>query len=349
MIKGKIMSYKIITDMIESMKVPNCIILYGTEEYYIDSAVKSCRKKYVDEDYESMNYMEFEKIESGFNDFYEFVTTFPFMAEKKVCVVKEAAFLTSSGSLNKNEEDKLMDIIDGNDSCIIIFLIKGGKIDSRKKTVKKLKDRNAVMELNKLTEMELSKYIVNKFKSLNLNISLHDADYIANNSGYLEYESTVSLYHVNNEIEKIAAYKTNSNNVSFEDIDLLLIKSVESNIFKLVDYICEGNKKKSFEILDEMLLNNTPEQFVIHMISRQYRMLYQYAILNRKGYSFNEIMSKMKLKNFVAAKLSKQARNLSPEKIQHYMESILDIDRKIKTGEIDNRIGLELITNGIIQ
>lgn len=335
--------------MIEKMTVPNCIILYGTEEYYIDSAVRNLKKKYVAEDYESMNYMEFEKIESSFNDFYEFVTTFPFMADKKICVVKEAGFLTSSGSLNKKEEDKLSDIIDLNDSCITIFMIKSGKPDSRKKIVKKLKDKNAVVELNKLTEGELSKYIANKFKSLNLSISLHDADYIANNSGYLEYESTVSLYHVNNEIEKIAAYKSNSNNVSFEDIDMLLIKSVESNIFKLVDYICEGNKKKAFEILDEMLLNNTSEQFMIHMISRQYRMLYQYLILNKKGYSFNDIMNKMKLKSFVATKLSKQARNLSPEKIQYYMEKILEIDKKIKTGEIDNRVGLELITNGIIK
>ena len=343
------MSYKIITDMIEKKKVPNCIILYGTEEFYIDKAAALIKKSHVEEDYESMNYMEFEKIENNFNDFNEFVTTFPFMAEKKVCVVKDSAFLTSAGSLNKKDEDKVIDLIDNNDSCITIFLIKGGKPDSRKKTVKKLKDKNAVVELNKLSEGELSKYIVNNFKSHNLNINLHDADYIANNSGYLEYESTVSLYHVNNEIEKIASYKINSNNVSFEDIDLLLIKSVESNIFKLVDYICENNKKKAFEILEEMLLNNTPEQFIIHMISRQYRLLYQYVILQKKGYNFNEIMNKMKLKNFVATKLSKQARNLNSEKIQSYMEKILEIDKKIKTGEIDNRIGLELITNGIIK
>lgn len=325
------------------------MILYGTEEFYIDKGAALIKRNHVQEDYESMNYMEFEKIENNFNDFYEFVTTFPFMADKKVCVVKDAAFLTSAGSLNKKDEDKVIDLIDNNDSCITIFLIKGGKPDSRKKTVKKLKDKNAVVEFNKLSEGELSKYILNNFKSHNLNVNPHDADYIANNSGYLEYESTVSLYHVNNEIEKIAAYKVNSNNVSFEDIDLLLIKSVESNIFKLVDYICENNKKKAFEILEEMLMNNTPEQFIIHMISRQYRLLYQYVILQKKNYNFNEIMNKMKLKNFVATKLSKQARSLNPEKIQYYMEKILEIDKKIKTGEIDNRLGLELITNGIIK
>ncbi len=343
------MSYKIITDMIERDKVPNCIILYGTEEYYIDSAVKSCKEKYVDENYESMNYMEFDKIEKNFDQFYEFVMTFPFMSEKKVCVVKEAVFLTSSGSLAKNQEEKLFNLIESSEGCVTVFLIKGGKPDSRKKAVKKLKEKNAIVEINKLNETELSRYIVNKFKSMNLNINLHDADYMANNTGYLEYESTVSLYHVNNEIEKIAAYKINSNVVSFEDLDALLIKSVESNIFKLIDCICESNKKKAFEILDEMLLNNTPEQYIIHMVSRQYRMLYQYLILNKKGYNFNEIMNKMKIKNFVATKLSKQARSLSPEKIQYYLEEILEIDRKVKTGEIDSRIGLELITNGIIK
>lgn len=343
------MSYKIVNDMVEKMKVPNFLILFGTEEYYIDNAVNEIKKKYVDEDYDSMNYMEFEKIENIFNDFFEFVTTFPFMSDKKVCVVKEAGFLTSTGSLNKKDEDKLTDILENSDSCITIFLIKGGKPDSRKKLVKKLKEKSAVIELNKLNEGELTKYIAGKFKDLNINISLQNSDYIANNSGYLEYESTVSLYHVNNEVEKLASYKKNTKTVDFEDIDILLIKSVESNIFKLVDHICEGNKKRSFEILDEMLLNNTPEQFIIHMISRQYRMLFQYSVLLKKGYSFNEIMNKMKLKNFVATKLSKQARNLNPDKIQYYMEKILEIDKKIKTGEIDSRIGLELITNGIIK
>lgn len=344
------MSYKIITDMIAKMNVPNCLILYGTEEFYIDNAVKQIKNKYVNDDYESMNYIEIDKLESNFDDYYEFVTTFPFMADKKVCVVKEAAFLTSTGSLNKNEEEKVLSIIGDNDSSITLFLIKGGKPDSRKKAVKKLKDNNAVIELNKLNESELSKYIVSKFKDNKLSINLYDADFIANNSGYLEYESTVNLYHINNEIQKIASYKKNSNNnVSIQDIELLLIKSIESNIFKLVDFICDGNKEKAFEILDEMLLNNTPEQFIIHMISRQYRMLYQFIILHNKGYNISEITGKMKIKNFVATKLSKQSKNLNHKRVQYYMEQILIIDKKIKTGEIDSRVGLELITNGIIK
>ncbi len=343
------MSYKIISDILKNSRIPSCILIFGTEDYLIDTAVKNIKEKYIDKNFENMNYIEFEKIDISFDDFFEFVTTYPFISEKKLCVVTEANFLTSAGSLNKNHEEQFYKLIDdSSDYCITVFLLKGKKPDLRKKMVKKFKDNNAIFELNKLNEAELSKYIVDKFKNNNLTISLSEANYIANNSGYFEYESTINLYHINNEIHKISSYKMGCKNVSLADVDSLLIKSSESSIFKLVDHICDGNKELAFGILDDMILNNTPEQVIIHMIIRQYRMLYQYIILLNKGYSFNEIMSKMKLKNFVANKLSKQAKGLSQKKIEYYMEKILEVDKKIKTGEIEGRIGLELITNGII-
>lgn len=341
------MSFDLIKSMGDKNKLPNCLLLYGDEEYFMDYSVKYIKNKYIDKSYENMNYAEFEKLDS-LKDFFEFADTFPFMSEKKLCLLKEAGFFTSTGSLDKKEEEKLLKYIDGNEDCITIFVIKDGKPDSRKKIVKKLKDNKAVFEFTRLNEGELTKYITDEFKKNSFKISMSDANYMANNTGYLDYESSVSLYHVNNEISKIMSHNNEKKNITTSDLELLMVKSVESSIFRLVDCICENNKKKSFEILDEMLLNNTPEQFIIHMITRQYRMLYQYVILQKKGYTFNEIINKMKIKNFIASKLDKQSKNLKMETIEYYMRRFLEIDRKIKAGEIDSRIGLEIITNGII-
>lgn len=341
------MSFDLIKSMGDKNKLPNCLLLYGDEEYFMDYSVKYIKNKYIDKSYENMNYAEFEKLDS-LKDFFEFADTFPFMSEKKLCLLKEAGFFTSTGSLDKKEEEKLLKYIDGNEDCITIFVIKDGKPDSRKKIVKKLKDNKAVFEFTRLNEGELTKYITDEFKKNSFKISMSDANYMANNTGYLDYESSVSLYHVNNEISKIMSHNNEKKNITTSDLELLMVKSVESSIFRLVDCICENNKKKSFEILDEMLLNNTPEQFIIHMITRQYRMLYQYVILQKKGYTFNEIINKMKIKNFIASKLDKQSKNLKMETIEYYMKRFLEIDRKIKVGEIDSRIGLEIITNGII-
>lgn len=341
------MSFDLIKSMGDKNKLPNCLLLYGDEEYFMDYSVKYIKNKYIDKSYENMNYAEFEKLDS-LKDFFEFADTFPFMSEKKLCLLKEAGFFTSTGSLDKKEEEKLLKYIDGNEDCITIFVIKDGKPDSRKKIVKKLKDNKAVFEFTRLNEGELTKYITDEFKKNSFKISMSDANYMANNTGYLDYESSVSLYHVNNEISKIMSHNNEKKNITTSDLELLMVKSVESSIFRLVDCICENNKKKSFEVLDEMLLNNTPEQFIIHMITRQYRMLYQYVILQKKGYTFNEIINKMKIKNFIASKLDKQSKNLKMETIEYYMKRFLEIDRKIKVGEIDSRIGLEIITNGII-
>jgi len=341
------MSFDLIKSMGDKNKLPNCLLLYGDEEYFMDYSVKYIKNKYIDKSYEDMNYAEFEKLDS-LKDFFEFADTFPFMSEKKLCLLKEAGFFTSTGSLDKKEEEKLLKYIDENEDCITIFVIKDGKPDSRKKIVKKLKDNEAVFEFTRLNEGELTKYITDEFKKNSFKISMSDANYMANNTGYLDYESSVSLYHVNNEISKIMSHNNEKKNITTSDLELLMVKSVESSIFRLVDCICENNKKKSFEVLDEMLLNNTPEQFIIHMITRQYRMLYQYVILQKKGYTFNEIINKMKIMNFVASKLEKQSKNLKMETIEYYMRRFLEIDRKIKAGEIDSRIGLEIITNGII-
>jgi DNA polymerase-3 subunit delta len=333
--------------MADNGRLPNCVLFYGNEEYFMDYSVKYIKYKFIDKSYEDMNYAEFEKLDS-LKDYFEFVNTFPFMSDKKLCLIKEAVFLTSAGSLDKKDEEKLLEYIEENEDCITVFLIKGGKPDSRKKVVKKLKDKKAVFEFTRLNEKELTKYIMDEFKKNKFNILPADANYMATNTGYLEYESIVSLYHVNNEINKIMSHNNERKNITSADLDMLMIKSVESNIFRLVDTICENNKRKAFEILDEMLSNNTPEQFIIHMIVRQYRMLYRYVLLQNKGYSYNDIMNKMKIKNFVASKLARQATRLNAATIEYYMKRFLEIDRKIKTGEIDQRLGLELITNGII-
>lgn len=342
------MSYNVIKNMISKDKMPNCLILYGDEEYFIDYSIRYIKYKYIDKEYEDMNYSEFEK-KFNLEDYFEFADTFPFMSERKLCVIKEADFFTSAGSLDKKEEEKLIKVMDNNDSCITAFIIKGGKPDLRKRIVKKLRDKNGLIEFKRLSERELTNYIGGEFKKNKFNISMSLANYMAVNSGYLEYESKTNLYHINNEIHKIMSHNQGKKDISGEDLDLLMVKSIESNIFKLIDYICEGNKNKSYEILDEMLTNNIAEQFIIHMIIRQYRMLYHYIVLEKKGYNYKEIMGKMKIRNFVASKLLKQSKNLSMEAIEFYMDRFLDIDKKIKTGEIDSRIGLELITNGIIK
>lgn len=346
------MNYKELKNNIKKDSLFNFIILYGDEVFLIDEAVKSIIDRYLSSDFKEMNYNKFEKIEDRFSEFYETVTTFPFMSDKKIIIINECDFMTSTGSLDKSYEERLIELINSeNTTSIVIFVLKNKKPDTRKKLLKIFKDNNAIYEIKKLEEVELAAWIIEGFKNRGIKISSSNSNYIALNCGYLDYESVISLYDVNNEISKICSYsmskKTSEKDleISREDIDLLLTKSLDSNIFKLVDYICEGKKDKANSMLEDMLQNGVAEQFIIHMIARQYRMIYEYQILSQKGYSMNQIMDTMKIKKFIAGKISGIARNISLEKTEYIIAQLLEIDRKIKTGLIDKNIGLDIICN----
>lgn len=340
------MNYKELKNNIKKDNLYNFIVLYGDEVFLIDDAIKAITNKYLSQDFKEMNYTKFVKIEDNFNEFYENVTTFPFMSDKKVVVINECDFMTSTGSLNKAYEDKLLSLLTSEASTsLVIFVLKNKKPDTRKKMVKIFKDNNAIYEIKKLEEGELINWIIEGFKAKGLKINPSNANYIALNCGYLDYESVINLYDVNNEIDKIYSYAMDNEEVTRENIDLLLTKSLDSNIFKLVDYICEGKKDKAHLMLEDMLQNGAAEQFIIHMIARQYRMIYEYQILAKKGYTFNEIMDAMKIKKFIASKLSNIVRNISIKKTEYIIEQLLDIDRKIKTGLIDKNVGLDIICN----
>lgn len=340
------MNYKELKNNVKKDNLYNFIVLHGDEVFLIDDAIRNITNKYLSQDFKEMNYTKFEKIEDSFNEFYETVTTFPFMSDKKVIVVNESDFMTSTGSLNKAYEDKLISLLSSESSTsIVIFVLKNKKPDTRKKMVKIFKDNNSIYEIKKLEEGELINWIVEGFKAKGLKINPSNANYIALNCGYLDYESVVNLYDINNEIDKIYSYAMDNGEVTREDIDLLLTKSLDSNIFKLVDYICEGKKDKASLMLEDMLQNGAAEQFIIHMIARQYRMIYEYQILAKRGYSMNEIMDAMKIKKFIATKLNNIVRNITIEKTEYIIEQLLDIDRKIKTGLIDKNVGLDIICN----
>ncbi len=340
------MNYKELKNNIKKDNLYNFIILYGDEVFLIDDAIRNITNKYLSQDFKEMNYTKFEKIEDSFNEFYETVTTFPFMSDKKVIVVNECDFMTSTGSLNKAYEDKLISLLNSeNSNSIVIFSLKNKKPDTRKKMVKIFKDNNSIYEIKKLEEGELINWIVEGFKAKGLKINPSNANYIALNCGYLDYESVVNLYDINNEIDKIYSYAMDNGEVTRGDIDLLLTKSLDSNIFKLVDYICEGKKDKASLMLEDMLQNGAAEQFIIHMIARQYRMIYEYQILAKRGYSMNEIMDAMKIKKFIASKLNNIVKNITIEKTEYIIEQLLEIDRKIKTGLIDKNVGLDIICN----
>lgn len=338
------MSYLKMKNKIDNKELGTINLLYGEEFYLINEIIKYSKDKCISKGVQDLNYLVLENVKGNTSSIEDFMNTFPFMSEKKILVIEEASFLTSKKVLSEEENKKINEILNNPiETCIVFLVLKNDKPDMRKKIVKTIKTNDSIYEFKKLNEQELFNWIKNAFLKNNININNNNLNYIVENCGYLDYGSSINLFDLKNEIKKLIDFCILKKEVIKKDIEKILIQSTESNIFKLVDLICEEKKKEASIILEDMLLNNTPEQYILHMIVRQYRMILHYILLQKKGFGYNDIMNEMKIKKFVAFKLSNISKKMTLKGVNRYLDKCIDIDRKIKLGEIDKKIGLEIL------
>ena len=80
------------------------------------------------------------------------------------------------------------------------------------------------------------------------------------------------------------------------------------------------------------------------MIVYQYRQLLLVSdALDRGLKSSGDLARTLRMAPFVAEKTARLARNYSFEVLEHLYERLLDYDVAMKTGELEPRLGLELL------
>ncbi|MGF7056379.1 DNA polymerase III subunit delta [Brassicibacter mesophilus] len=338
------MSYKIFLNDIEKNNLKKVYILYGNEMYLKDWFLSEVKNRYVDKSFETLNYVHLDGKEISIDNIINACETLPFMSDKKIVVVEDVTYFTSTKGSNVQDEEELSNyLLNLNESTCLIFVEKEDKIDNRKKIVKKVKEVGSVIQLTKLKDEELNKWILDIFGKNGKKISKKDIYYFIQASGYFESSINKTLYDLENEIIKICNYLGDRNEVTKNDIDKVGIKTLQNNIFKLVDGIGQKKTEVSLSIFNEMLLESQPLQVILHMIIRQLRLLLMAKLLEEKGYSHGSIAQKMNIHSFVAQKIVGQSKNFTIEELKKGLEDGLEVDKSIKTGKMDSKLAVEML------
>ena len=143
------------------------------------------------------------------------------------------------------------------------------------------------------------------------------------------------------EIEKLKTYKTDDV-ITIDDIDNVVIKTINLNFFDFVENIINKNKEEALEQYHELLKRGEPPIKIIVTLSRQIRMMFQAKKLREKGYTADGIASMLGEKPFFVSQCLKKSYNFDEEYLYKKLELLADLDINIKTGKIDDKLGLEL-------
>ena len=335
------MEYKDFLTIINRDKIEATYLFIGEEEYLMNECIATLKKKYIEESFETLNYTVLEGKVATFNDLVNTCETLPVMSSKKIVLLNDITIFFDREE--KSIDKELLNYLDnlGNYLCLIL-LDNFNELKKNTKIYKYYNKNNKVVEFNKLKGKVLIEWINKIAKLHNANISYSNANYFVQQSSYLSRNIHSNLYDLENELIKVISFSQNFE-VTKDDLDLVTIKSLDSNIFDLLSAINRGDIDSSLKIFNDIYLSNEPIPKILFMISRQIRLMLGYNIYKNKGYTDGEIIDKLHIKSYEYNKISSKAKFFKIKELEDNLNLILEVDKKLKTSTADERTELEIL------
>lgn len=275
------------------------------------------------------NIIKYDLLETPISVLIDELNTYNLLVAKKVVVGENAAFLTASKvkSVEHNLE-KLENYINNlNQDNILIFLC--NKLDNKKKIVKLLKDKGNVIN----GEIDITSIIKSNLDGFKMDIKT--INYLIN---YCSNDESKIL----NELEKLKAYKFDTKEIIIDDIDLVVTKSLDDNVFDFINAVISKNKVEAYNIYKELLYKGEEVTKLVIMVADQIRLIYNCKVLLLDGFKRDDIASFLQVHPYKVKLAIESSHSYSENDLLKLLDKLYGIDLSIKTGKAVSNVVFEV-------
>lgn len=317
-------------------------LLYGNERFLIEEK----RKTLMGHDIDDIDINIYDMTEFPIEIALEDAETLPFLSDRRIVIVKNPFFLTSEKKLASQTEvehdlKRLEQYLENpSPYATVIFEAPYAKLDERKKIVQLLKKSAQVIEANTLQQKEVYAWIHNESRKLKIEM---DEDFVKQLYSLVGND----LQRLKNELEKLSLYAGEQRTVTKEAIDLLVARTLEDNIFVLVDHVVNKRMDEAFQTMRDLFEQKEEPIKIVALLARQFRIIAQVHALRNKGYTAKQMASYLKLHPFVIQKTMQQANKFSQSECHRMIQNLAEADYCMKTGKYDKHLLLEIILTKI--
>ena len=151
------------------------------------------------------------------------------------------------------------------------------------------------------------------------------------------------LWTQNNEVEKLALYRQGQE-VRTEDVEALVSPVREANVFAAVDAVLEKRSQRALQLVSRLLESGATVPYVLGLLARQVRLVLLALEMTHGGVPQAEMGSRLGItSSYPLRKTLEQARRATPEQLRHMHGMLLETDTAIKTGQLEERLALEVL------
>lgn len=341
------MSYRQLISDIRNNSIKKVYLIYGNETYLIDRGWEALKNAIVTS-FPELNYTQLEGDKLDPSELLAACETFPFGTDRRLVVVRDPGVLKSKGdgeetASGRSDAKPLIQVIENiNDTTCLLF-ISYGSIDKRKKLVNELKKHGAVYEFDRLDRDELAQWIRKGLGKSGKSIGPRELDFFMNSVGYLDKNSSKTMYDVENEIKKLTSFMGGSEAVRMEHIEAVLPRNIENDIFKLINACSEKNVDRSLRIYGDLLLEGESSMGILALLTRQIKNMLGVSELHGKRYEAASIAQRLKLHEYTVKLCIKYSASIKRQVMQAAFRKCLDTELSIKSGRMGERLAMEML------
>ncbi|MCK5732163.1 MAG: DNA polymerase III subunit delta, partial [Tenericutes bacterium] len=268
--------------------------------------------------------------------------TVPFLADKKGVVLRSCSFLSDKKTATKEEIESLKRYLGFNNPASLFILIAPYvKLDTRKNIVKYLNKNIEVksyqIALKSNAIYDLIKEEVNKN---NLTIDPLALTQFVNRIG----DNTTML---ENELKKLITYSLNKKAITSDMVYDVVTKDIDDNIFELVNAVVEKNINKCIEIYRDLKSIKVDPIWMLGTIGNKFQEILYTKELIKQKYKKDDIMKYFRASSGRVYYMMLNAKNVDDERMMKILTDLEELDYKIKSGQIDKFLGIELFLLGL--
>ncbi len=301
-------------------------LLYGNESYFIEETLKRLKANFSKD--EEGEIITFDLEEKNIEEVIYEADTLPFFSDRKLIIAKNAFFLkaTEKGKEKIAHNVSMLEdwIKNPSPTAVTVLIAPYEKLDERKKITKALKQVANVIEAGSLQEHDVKSWIIQEVSSHGKSISESAIQRLMQMGG-------TNLVHLQTEIEKVATYIGSVNEIDEESIKMLLVRTLEEDVFALGNAYLSGNKSEAIEIYHDLLKRKEDPLKLNSLIATQVRLMSQISYLKKKGYHAQQIANILKVHPYRVKLLMDHPMLHNEEKLLKTLHDIATVDLQLKT------------------
>ena len=317
--------------------------LYGKEDYLIRFFANKIAEIAVPEDARDMNFVKYTETPKA-DELSDQLENMPFFSDHKCVMIKDLDI----ESMENAEHKAYLALIESiPETSILVIAQENIEYDLKKlkaKTKKLIAAAEAVgvsCEMKYLSEMQVAQRAQREALKAGCSLSSENAVYLARECGN-------SLTELENELSKLCAYK-NGGEITLEDIEMLVPKRIETNIYSLAKEIFAGRTGSALEILNALFVQRVEPIAILAAMSGHFTDLYRAKLgqlAKKSSYDAAKAFGYPPNRSFVMDGAYRSANRLSERYLGECVEVLYRTNKLLNSSKADKQ---QLIERAIIE